>query len=150
MIYLSYTLRAISMAGRYALIEAEIPVLPMPPSDDTLSHFQEKPAATIDARIPLVLLTRDAFIFGTAQAFAIDLTNVRSKFYVPHVEGAPNLPRLAFEMTKWMDMEGLDKGPKVLLFVPTEEIPMPIIIQCMAALKDTGLFEKVVLGGGLI
>ena len=150
MIYLSYTLRAISIAGRFGLIEAEIPTIAVPVGDDTFSRFAEKPSQVVDSTIPLVLLSRESFVYGSAKSFAVEITNVRNKFYVPHVEGAPNLPRLIKELDKWMALENIKTQPRVLIFLPLDDIPMPIVIQCMAALKESGLFQKVILGGGLI
>lgn len=164
MIYLSYMLRAISMAGSYGFIEAEIPVLPIPLVDETLARAVEQTADEVDKRTPLVLLTKEALYFGMVDAFATNLSNVRNKFLIPHEAGAPNLPRLIHEMGRWLDIESENKGsddPKknqnalaarsrVAMFVPLEEIPMPIVIQCIAALQGSGLFDKVVVGGGLL
>ncbi|WP_218110395.1 hypothetical protein [Oligoflexus tunisiensis] len=153
MFYLSSLLRAISMAGRYGLIEAEIPVLQVPIQDTGFKHFTEKGSETLTADTPLVLLTRDAFYFGPVSAFAQDLTNVRNKFYIPHAEGAPQLNRLAKDMERWMQDKEEETGKarsRTVLFLPTEEIPMPIVIQCIAGLRRSRLFDKVVVGGGLI
>jgi hypothetical protein len=153
MIYLSSTLRAISMAGRYGLVEAEIPVLAVPMDEGTFGRFKEKGTESLGDRTPLLLLTRDAFIFGTLQAFATDLSSVRNKFYVPHEEGAPHLPRLSQDLGKWIQEKGEEPQgalPRVLIFIPTEDIPMPIVIQCLAALKNSGLFDKIIIGGGLV
>jgi len=153
LIYLSSTLRAISMAGRYGLVEAEIPVLAVPMDDGTFTRFKEQSTESLGDRTPLLLLTREAFIFGTLKAFATDLSSVRDKFYVPHEEGAPHLPKLSLDLSKWMlekSEESEGSLPRVLIFMPTEDIPMPIVIQCLAALKKSGLFDKIIIGGGLV
>jgi hypothetical protein len=153
MFYLSSVLRAISMAGRYGLIEAEIPVVQVPIQDTGFKHFAERASETLSADTPLVLLTRDAFLFGTVGAFAQDLSNVRNKFYIPHADGAPQLNRLAKDMNRWMEdvVEETGKSkPRTVLFLPTEDIPMPIVIQCISGLRSSRLFDKVVVGGGLI
>lgn len=153
MFYLSSVLRAISMAGRYGLIEAEIPVVQVPIQDTGFKHFSEKSGETLSADTPLILLTRDAFLFGTVGAFAQDLTNVRNKFYIPHADGAPQLNRLAKDMERWMQEKAEETGKsrsRTVLFLPTEEIPMPIVIQCISGLRSSKLFDKVVVGGGLL
>jgi hypothetical protein len=153
MFYLSSVLRAISMAGRYGLIEAEIPVVQIPIQDTGFKHFTEKSSETLSADTPLVLLTREAFFFGTVGSFSQDLTNVRNKFYIPHADGAPQLNRLAKDMNRWMEEIAEETGKakaRTVLFLPTEDIPMPIVIQCISGLRSSRLFDKVVVGGGLI
>lgn len=162
MIYLSYMLRAISIAGRYGLIESEIPVLPVPLLDETLTRSVEKPRDFLGTSTPVVLLSKEAFFFGMGDAFAADLSNVRNKFFIPHESGAPNVPKLINDLDRWLgeelEAQAAKQGPKgarparpkVLLFVPLEEIPMAIVIQCLASLRNSGKFETVILGGGLL
>jgi hypothetical protein len=153
MFYLSSVLRAISMAGRYGLIEAEIPVVQVPIQDTGLKRFAEKARENLSEDTPLILLTKDAFFFGTAGSFAQDISNVRNKFYIPHAEGAPQLNRLATQMERWMLDRADETGkplPKTAIFLPSEEIPMPIVIQCLSGLSQSKLFQKVVIGGGLL
>lgn len=153
MFYLSSVLRAISIAGRYGLIEAEIPVVQVPLLDKGFKNFTEKSSEILSADTPLVLLTKDAFFFGTVGSFAQDITNVRNKFYIPHADGAPQLNRLARELERWMLERAEETGkpmPQTVIFLPTEEIPMPIVIQCVSGLTRSKLFKKVVIGGGLV
>lgn len=153
MFYLSSVLRAVSLASRYGLIEAEIPVVQIPLQDQGLKTFTEKASETLSAETPLILLTHEAFFFGTAGAFAQELSSVRNKFYIPHAEGAPQMNRLAKEMSRWLEDRAEEKGtvrPQTVLFLPTEEIPMPIVIQCISELYKSKLFAKVVVGGGLL
>jgi hypothetical protein len=153
MFYLSSVLRAISMAGSYGLVEAEIPIVQVPIQDTGLKNFTENGHETLSADTPLILLTRDAFYFGAVAAFAQDLTDVRNKFYIPHAEGAPQLHRLTQDMERWMQEKSEETGKqrsRTVLFLPTEEIPMPIVIQCISGLRSSRLFDKVVVGGGLI
>ena len=76
-----------------------------------------------------------------------ELSAVNNKFQIVHEEGAPNLPRLVTDLAKW---QSDFKSSRSLVFVPTEDIPMPIVIQCFQALKTSGLFDHVILGGGLL
>jgi hypothetical protein len=153
MFYLSSVLRAISIAGRYGLIEAEIPVVQVPLQDTGFKHFSEQASETLTADTPMVVLTPEAFFFGAVEAFAQDLTNVRNKFYIPHQDGAPQLNRLAKEIDRWMQ-ERLEENGKnrvhTVIFLPTEDIPMPIVIQCIAGLRQSRLFDKIIVGGGLL
>lgn len=153
MFYLSSVLRAVSLASRYGLIEAEIPVVQVPIQDQGLKNFTEKASEKLSADTPLILLTSEAFFFGTVQAFAQDLSNVHNKFYIPHADGAPQVNRLAREMGRWLQDKAEEQGRQNLqtvLFLPTEDIPMPIVIQCISELYKSKLFAKVVVGGGLL
>ncbi len=146
MIFLSSALRGISMPGSFGIIEAEFPVV----SDEQPINSEEpwvQPRSTIDNSAPLVILTRDRFYFGQLASFGKDLSAVHNKFQIPHIDGAPDLPRLVNDLSKWQ-VEA--KASRLLIFVPSEDIPMPIVIQCFAALKNSGLFDQVILGGGLL
>ncbi len=146
MTFLSTALRGISMPGSYSIVETEFPVV----TDDRYIGKEETWAqarSTIDNSAALVILTRDRFYFGQLSAFGKDLSAVHNKFQIPHVAGAPDLPRLVLNLTKWQTEA---HASRALIFVPTEEIPMPIVIQCIAALKKIGIFDQVILGGGLL
>ncbi|RYZ53812.1 MAG: hypothetical protein EOP07_17150 [Proteobacteria bacterium] len=146
MTFLSTALRGISMPGSFGIVEAEFPVV----SDDqslTPTESWTAPRSTIDNTAALVILTRDRFYFGNLQSFGKDLSAVHNKFQIPHIDGAPDLPRLVLDLSKWQSEA---KASRALIFVPTEDIPMPIVIQCFAALKSSGLFDNVILGGGLL
>ena len=146
MTFLSTALRGISMPGSFGIVEAEFPVV----TDEKTVNPEEtwaQPRATIDNNAAIVILTRDRFYFGQLSSFGKDLSAVHNKFQIPHIDGAPDLPRLVLDLSKWQ-IEA--KAGRSLVFVPTEDIPMPIVIQCFAALKKSGLFDQVILGGGLL
>ena len=146
MTFLSTALRGIATPGSFGIVEAEFPVI----AEDRLVTAAEtwaQPRETIDNHAALVILTRDRFYFGQLSSFGKDLSAVHNKFQIPHVDGAPDLPRLALNLGKWQTEAHTSRS---LIFVPTEDIPMPIVIQCFAALKKSGLFDQVILGGGLL
>lgn len=146
MTFLSTALHGISMPGSFGIIEAEFPVV----TEDKAVNPEEiwaQPRSTIDNNAGLVILARDRFYFGQLSSFGKDLSAVHNKFQIPHIDGAPDLPRLVLDLSKWQIEV---KASRSLIFVPTEDIPMPIVIQCFAALKKSGLFDQVILGGGLL
>jgi len=146
MTFLSTALRGISMPGSFGIVEAEFPVI-TPASAVNTSAPWAVPRATIDNTAALVVLTRERFYFGQLASFGKDLSAVHNKFQIEHIDGAPNLPRLIQDLGKWQSEA---KSSRALIFVPTEDIPMPIVIQCFAALKQSGHFDQVILGGGLL
>lgn len=150
MTFLSTVLRGISIPGVYGIVDAEIPVLPGIPKDaPLLTEFDEKTRDDLSEQSTVIVLTADRFYFGTLNAFAEGFSEVNNKFYIPHVDGAPDLPKLVTSIHKWR-VSREAKATSSAVFLPAENVPMPIVIQCMAALKDSGLFKNVILGGGLL
>ncbi len=146
MTFLSTALRGISMPGSFGIVEGEFPVVSNDRAVDKSETWAE-PRSSIGSDASLVILTRKQFYFGKLSAFGKELSAVHNKYQIPHVDGAPNLPKLVEDLSKWQTQA---KASRSLIFVPTEDIPMPIVIQCFAALKKSGLFDQVILGGGLL
>lgn len=152
LVILSFTLRAISVAGIYGLIPVEIPVLSQPIKDPRFATFTETPVETLSESTPVVLLTQEAFIFGDLAAFSQGLAGVRNKFLVPHRDGAPDLHKLLEDMAAWMakrTTEGADEPTGLLIFMPLAEIPAPIVIQSLSGFHGSSLFQRIILAGGI-
>jgi hypothetical protein len=101
---------------------------------------------------PTVVLTRDSFFFGDLEAFTEKFSDVRNKFYIPHVDGRPDIDRLIDTMARWMKTRENEKHPisrDVAVFLPSGEIPLPIVIQVFHWLKNSKLFGNAVLGSDL-
>jgi hypothetical protein len=96
-----------------------------------------------------IVLTRKAFYFGTAKSFSDDYSNIRNKIYIEHLNDAPQVDLLKKTITTWSKAEQYKLDRNVIL-IPSDEIPMPVIIQVMASLKKDGQFAQIVLGNGLI
>ena len=153
MVILSFLLRSISVAGTYGLVPAQIPVLSEPIEDTTYYNFIETTQRSLALDTPVIFLTEDSFLFGELAAFTTNLSSVRNKFIVRHVEGAPNLRQLLTDLERWMYTrlsERKIRNSGVVIFAPTEEIPSPIVIQVVAALRNSTLFEDVILAGGMM
>lgn len=152
MVLLSFMLRAISAAGIYGLVSAEIPVLSVPLEDPTYFTFREKPGARINEHTAMVILTPTHFYFGDVAAFTKDFPIVDNKFLVAHDDGAPQIEKLLTDMEKWFFMRENNQkvtSDGILIFLPTGDIPSPIVIQTLAGLQKSPLFQRVVLAGGL-
>ena len=74
-----------------------------------------------------------------------------NKFVVPHVDNIPRTGDLIVDLEKWQknrtEKANIPRD-KILVFVPSGDIPMPIVIQVLAQLKEHGNFARVILGGG--
>lgn len=152
MILLSFMLRAISIAGIYGLVPLEMPVLSQPLDDPTYSRFREEARQQLEVQTPLIVLTPESFYFGELQAFTKDIANTRDKFIVHHNDGSPDLNKLLDDMEKWFlkqksNNQNMSHGITILL--PTGEIPAPILIQVIAGIQKSPLFDRIILAGGL-
>lgn len=146
MTFLSSALRGIAMPSAFGIVKGELPVI----NEERYAADDEtwaKPRAEFGNDAALVILTTDRFFFGQLSSFGKELSAVNNKFQIAHEEGAPNLPKLVADLAKW---QSDFKASRSLVFVPTEDIPMPIVIQCFQALKNSGLFDHVILGGGVL
>ncbi len=152
MVILSFMLRSISTAGKYGLVRAEIPLVAVPVRDPTFPALQEEPVEQITGTTPVIILTRSEFIIGDIDAVTTQLTNVRNKFIIPHVKGAPHVQQLHSNIKKWlfarMSKDKI-KNPGFAILMPTDEIPTPVVIQVIHALKQSQTFERIILSGGL-
>jgi len=150
---LSFCLRSTVISGVFGTISAEIPVLYLPIKDPTKHGFYETPSAWIEKTTAVVVLTATEFIFGDLESFSKDLSNVRNKFSVKHVDGAPDLDSLITSLSKWETQRSssgrtIDKDD-VIVLLPVEDIPMPIVIQVMSRLEKHQS-KRIVLASGLL
>jgi len=128
-------------------------VLSVAPKDRAFHNFAEKPIKSLRKFTPVIVLTRDAFYFGDMVSFSTQFTNVRNKHVINHIEGEPQLYTLIDSMRKWGQSRQHQFGTKmddVAVFIPSGDIPMPIVIQVLAGLNTTEYFDKVILGGGMM
>ena len=147
LLIMSYALRSASIASVYGVIDAEIPVMLEPIKDPTFHKIVEKPNAKIDENTPIVILTEKAFFFGEMKSFGKKFPNVRNKFFVNHYKDAPNVSKLIQTMKKWQEKSKI-KG-NVLVFMPAQSIPIPIVIQIISSFKKYNQFERIVLASGI-
>ena len=144
--------RSVILADRYGVVSTELPVFSLPVNDSTYHEFAEKPNAMIDATTPLVVMTSTATYFGEVGAYTTDLGTSNNKFMVRHEDHAPNIAFLITTMEKWnyqrMNQRNIHNAG-LLIFLPSQEIPMPIVIQTIAELKKSPHFKRVILAGGI-
>lgn len=152
MVILSFMLRSISTAGKYGIVLAEIPLIAVPVEEPGLPKSRTKPVDMISAHTPVIILTRSEFIIGDVDSFTEKLSHIRNKFIIPHKSGAPDIISLEEDMEKWLfARKSKDKIPNLgfAVLLPTDEMPSPIVIQVIHALKKSKIFERIVLAGGL-
>ncbi|MBP9706214.1 MAG: hypothetical protein KBD78_01120 [Oligoflexales bacterium] len=144
-----FSLRAVTLAWSYGLVDAEIPLTPINYEDAIIKTKPELTGGVINYTTPMILLTKEAFYFGETRAFSADFDRGDNKFFVSHFEGHPNLSQLGHDLSAWMEQKNLEQNARIGVFLPSSEIPMPIVIQTLAYLKESELFSRVVMAGGL-
>jgi hypothetical protein len=150
---LTFAVRSVSMPAQYGVVAAEMPVVAATVADPGFHRFRETAHQSLTKHTPAVVLTTEAFYFGDLAAFTTNFEDVRDKFIIRHVEGEPQLTTLVETMDRWLTNRAQRQQvplDKLLVFVPTGDIPMPIVMQVLAGLKQSAHFERVVLGGGLM
>lgn len=150
---MTFCLRAVTISGVYGAVPAEMPVMSASIADPAFHTYKEQPQQQLRRSTPAVLLTTEAFYFGDLGAFTVNFSDVRDKFIIRHIDGEPQLLTLIDTLDKWAAQAEVNtKQPleDILVFVPSGDIPMPIVIQVLAGLRQSPRFKRVVLGGGLM
>ena len=152
----SFALRATSISWNFGIVDGSIPVaissIKPPGKGLSLEYNLDRKflkEQTINDQTIAIVLTRKAFYFGPVTSFTKDYPDVRNKFLVDHLDGAPQIDILKKTIELWSKAKHRALSKQVIL-IPTAEIPMPIVIQTMAKLKQDKQFDTVVLGSGLI
>ena len=150
---LTFGLRAVTLAAAYGVVPLEIPVVQAAINDPGLHGYREEPRISLTQSTPAVVLTADAFYFGDLTAFTTNLSGIRDKYIIRHIDGAPQLQPLLEQLTAWVrDRAQHQNVPptKVLVLIPAGDIPLPIVTQVVAGLRTSPNFERVILSNGLM
>lgn len=153
LIVLVYGIRAVTIAGVYGTVGGELPVVATAIEDPSYHRFREEPRDSLTAHTPAVVLTTDAFYFGDLAAFSTDFAAVNNKYSIAHIDGEPQLATLVTSMDSWVGERAKSENRpinRLLVLIPEGEIPVPIIIQVMAGLKQSQHFGRIVLASGVL
>lgn len=102
---------------------------------------------SISKKTPVVILSRDSFIHGNLSAFSAGYLLSKNKYIIEHKDNQPQFALLVEELTlRYKNAEKISH----LVFVPTGEIPMPIVVQIMEGLRKHSQFKKIILATGVI
>lgn len=139
------------MPARYAFVPAEIPVVPATVEDPSFHNFEEESVKSIRQHTPTLVMTVKAFYFGDMESFSSGIDKTNNKYIVPHTDNIPRVGDLITDMNAWREGRKRKENlpdEQILVFVPSGDIPMPIVVQVLAQLREFGNFQRVVLGGG--
>ncbi len=150
---MSFLVRVITLQGTYGSVGGVIPVVSHNIEDPAFHRFKETPNELIDARTVTVAITEKALFFGELKYFNSQLSDPSKRFRIDHIDGSPQIGQLITQLDTWSKSrrqnENIPKDP-LLVLLPTTKLPMPILIQIMAALKNTNTYPNIVLGTGII
>lgn len=150
---LVFGLRAVSLGWDYGVVAVEMPVLSESLHDPSEFTYHEKPSAYLEPTTPLVAITADGLYFGDLKSFSSEFHNVRNKFVIRHLDGAPQLDRLLDRFEQWAATRFEDRNipsSQLVVLAASGEIPAPIVIQVIAGLRRSSFVDRVVLAGGLL
>lgn len=146
-------MRMVMISGTYGQIMLEIPVVSHPINDPAFHTFEESPQETLKSTTPTVVLTSESFFFGDLESFSVSFGDPRKKFKIPHQNGMPQVAHLMSTLDQWLRNRSKSENiplSKTLILVPSGEIPLPIVVQVVATLKKSPLFQHIILSNGLI
>lgn len=150
---LTATMRMVMISGTYGQVLLEIPVIPHPIKDPSFNNFQEVPQETLKPTTPTIVMTSESFFFGDLDSFSTSFTDVRNKYKIPHHNGVPQVSQLISTMDQWLrNRSKAENVPlsKTLIVVPSGEIPLPIVVQVIATLNKSPIFQHIILSNGII
>jgi hypothetical protein len=128
---------------RFGVVSVRLPVSKQ--VESPLTSGEKVPTEEIDSKTPLVVLSETQFVLGDINAFTKTFSDVSNKVAINHQKGAPHLGQLV----KLLNQRFKSNGQKVLVLLPTQNIPMSIVIQSIAVLKAQTPFQSVILANGL-
>jgi hypothetical protein len=153
LLFLSYSIRVISVGGVYGLISLDIPVAQLPIEDKGLHTFRETTANTISPQTLAIGITTSEMIFGDMNSFSNERDDVRNKFIIPHISGSPQTDSLLRQVEQWSDERARKKSIRpdgLVVVVPDPEVPVAVVAGVVESLKQAKKFSHVMIGGGLL
>lgn len=148
---LTFSIRAILIPSSYGGVTLEIPTINININDNRLHNFSEKSINFLNPTTPTIILTSSGFYFGALSSFSRDFAT-QKRFLVKHHDGHPMLGNLLHQLEKWIKHRSEHENipnEKILLLIPSAEIPIPIITQVIDEIKNSHIIARVVLGGGI-
>ena len=148
--FLTASIRTTSLAWSYGVVSTSIPVMEIeqPEESDFATHDDKDSLYTIGEHTPMLVLGDQALYFGATKAFTENFYQIQDKTRIPHIDGSPQVSKLLKQLYSWQRerklLQGIEKHP-VMLLLPGEQWPMAVIIQIMAALKQSKTYQTVIL-----
>lgn len=148
----TFAMRAVSLSWEFGTVDAEIPLVSVPLNDRSLHRYSDKPAAMITSTTSTVVLTTEALFFGNIGSFTKSFVDPNSKIQINHVNGTPQIDVFMKDMARWIDSNKKDEksNESFCVLISSGEIPAAIVAQLIFRLRQSQLFERIVLANGII
>jgi hypothetical protein len=149
---MTFLVRVLTLQGTYGSVGAVIPVVASNIEDPARHNFREVPKEFVDGRTVTIAVTEKALFFGELQNFTRGIDDENMRYKIEHVEGSPQVGLLIGQLEAWIKSRRMNENiPKehLLVLLPTKNIPMPILLQIMQALKNTKQYDNIILGTGI-
>ena len=146
---LGYGMRINSVAWVYNQVEVKIPVMHQALNDPVSMPVSDKKARSISKTTPVIVMTEQAFYLGDTTSFTGGFQQLRNKIKVPHRDGSPQIGELLRLMKKWKRQRLVEfhiQDSPILILVPSEYLPVAVLVQVIQLLKDYRAAEHIVLG----
>lgn len=156
---IAFCIRATSISWNFGVVNVQIPLLQVPVNPQTTGPDSTEPRPSnyelgrIDKNTVAIAISETALIFGDLRSFTTNFSNPNNKFHINHIKGSPQLGELLTTLGKWQKQRQIlhKINPKrFVILVPDDHLPAALVIQTIHHLKESELFDHVVLGGGLI
>lgn len=146
--------RSLVLSHAYGFVELDFPILSEAIADPSFDHYQENPSKILSKHTTALILSENQnFYFGELSAFGQEFHRTRNKFIVHAKNDRAQLGDLLKVMEKWLDSrkdKTRIKNDKIVVFLPANTLPANIIIQIVHRLRQSHLFDRVILANGLI
>ena len=150
---LGQAMRGVLLSRMHGTIDGEIPVVMTPVDDPGLHRFSARVEASLRRTTATVVMTADAFYVSDMKAFSEDFADPGNKYIIRHIDQEPQLQTLVTTMDKWFEERARENEIRpdgLVVFAPSGEIPMPIVMQVMDGLKMSRHIQKVVMAAGIL
>ncbi len=146
----SYALHSFNLSWPHGVVLSSIPVV-IDDEQPALKALELVETSTLDQDSLVVAITESAIFWGKLAAFTDEYFKKNNKYMIPHHDQRPNMIELLENLQKWRaETPNSEQGHHPVIVVASPTIPMPIVIQTIAALREHGGYQQVVLADGLL
>lgn len=148
----AWAFRALYITWDFGLIRARIPVMHRPLPDPATKELEFKNEGELSRHTPVIVLTNQSMFIGDLEGFTQSYTQVRNKIEIPHLSGSPQVGELLKSLKQWTRERELRfkifPSPFAVL-IPGEQWPVAVIMQIIRHLKESGLYQHIILGADI-
>lgn len=148
----AWAFRSLYLTWDFGLIRAKIPVMYQPLSDPATKDLGLVNEGEISRHTPVVVLTNQSMFIGDLESFTQSFTQVRNKIEIAHLNGSPQVGELIKALKQWTRSREIRlkiKPSPFAVLIPGEQWPVAVIMQIIRHLKNSGLYEHIILGADI-